>query len=530
MMFVAKGAAPRRSTRCASAAPAQTALHPARRGPLVSRNHHLCPHQRVRAQVVRGHRRFRHRIADSCNHRNARTRRSTSPGPGQGGPVAGPGQCGGHLADFCKNQLRPLGGRRQRRRGLRPGTGSKEIRARYQSCQAGSGQVGSQTRRSPGAQLETLEGFKDVRAPFDGTITQRHIDIGDLVTAGSTTNTSPLFAVSQSNLMRVFVDVPQAALPSIHVNMAAYAKARELGDHKFRGTVDRMASSLDLHSRTMRVEVLVPNGISLYPADFFFHPPSLLHPGMYLQVTFQTNRTDPPLRIPPAAAGVRAAWAAGGRGGRRRADSASGRSSLTATWAMPSKSQSGLKRWRNRRIERRQPGGGRRASRCPRDRRVAAAERQCSGPRRDGVGRWQRSDCGTAKGWFGYREPHPTCIIGNQRCALTENSPTLLAARFPISQRADAQGKMIVRTPDGDSVTSIVRERIKACDIWIPHRIFPLPLLLLLARPADRLHVSARITSRRANRCRGAFDGSLTAASTAAATQPAGAASPGRSI
>ena len=151
------------------------------------------------------------------------------------------------------------------------------------------------------AQLQTLEAFKEVRAPFNGVITQRHVDIGDLVTAGSTTNTSPMFNLSQADLIRVFVDVPQTALPNIHVNMEAYAKARELGDLKFRGTVDRWASSLDLHSRTMRVEVLVPNGIRQCPADFFFHPPSLLHPGMYLQVTFQTNRTDPPLRIPPAA-------------------------------------------------------------------------------------------------------------------------------------------------------------------------------------------------------------------------------------
>jgi RND family efflux transporter MFP subunit len=150
-------------------------------------------------------------------------------------------------------------------------------------------------------QLQTLEKFKEVRAPFDGVITQRHVDIGDLVTAGSTTNTSPLFTVSQSNLMRVYVDVPQTALPDIHVNMSAYAKSRELGNRRFNGTVDRWASSLDPHSRTMRVEVVVANGIKMYPCDYFFHPASMLHPGMYLQVTFQTNRADPPLRIPPAA-------------------------------------------------------------------------------------------------------------------------------------------------------------------------------------------------------------------------------------
>ena len=61
--------------------------------------------------------------------------------------------------------------------------------------------------------LETLVSFKTVTAPFDGTITQRHIDIGDLVTAGSTSSTTPLFTIAGSDQLRVFVDVPQAATP-----------------------------------------------------------------------------------------------------------------------------------------------------------------------------------------------------------------------------------------------------------------------------------------------------------------------------
>jgi len=138
-------------------------------------------------------------------------------------------------------------------------------------------------------QLQTLEKFKNVVAPFAGVITQRHIDLGALVTAGSTSNTSPLYTISQANQIRVFVDVPQPMVPDIHVNMEAFAETRELPGHKFMGIVDRTASSLDMHSRTLRVEVLVPN------------PDLTLLPGMYVQVTFQTNRANPPVRIPPAA-------------------------------------------------------------------------------------------------------------------------------------------------------------------------------------------------------------------------------------
>ena len=137
--------------------------------------------------------------------------------------------------------------------------------------------------------LETLEKFKQVVAPFDGVITQRFLDIGSLVTAGSTTNTTPLYTISQSNQIRVFVDVPQPAVPDIHVGMHAKAMVRELPGQEFSGTVDRTAASIDPKSRTLKVEVLVPN------------PKLDLLPGMYVQVIFATNRSNPPLRVPAAA-------------------------------------------------------------------------------------------------------------------------------------------------------------------------------------------------------------------------------------
>ncbi|HZK80631.1 MAG TPA: efflux RND transporter periplasmic adaptor subunit, partial [Humisphaera sp.] len=137
--------------------------------------------------------------------------------------------------------------------------------------------------------LETLEKFKQVVAPFDGVITQRFLDIGSLVTAGSTTNTTPLYTISQSNQIRVFVDVPQPAVPDIRVGMHAKATARELPGQEFVGIVDRTAASIDPKSRTLKVEVLVPNA----KLD--------LLPGMYVQVTFATSRSNPPLRIPAAA-------------------------------------------------------------------------------------------------------------------------------------------------------------------------------------------------------------------------------------
>jgi RND family efflux transporter MFP subunit len=141
--------------------------------------------------------------------------------------------------------------------------------------------------------LQTLVSFKNVVAPFDGVITERHVDIGDLVTAGSTSSTTPLFSIARSDQIRVFVDVPQSASQSIKVGMPAVAYADDGASGKFTGKVDRTADALDPSTRTLRVEVLVPN------------PHYVLKPGMYVRVEFKTDRADPPLEVPASALTMR---------------------------------------------------------------------------------------------------------------------------------------------------------------------------------------------------------------------------------
>ena len=60
-------------------------------------------------------------------------------------------------------------------------------------------------------QYSALTEFKQVIAPFDGTITERKIDVGNLVTAGSGSTTTPLYRMAQTDPLRIFVDVPQSA-------------------------------------------------------------------------------------------------------------------------------------------------------------------------------------------------------------------------------------------------------------------------------------------------------------------------------
>ena len=137
--------------------------------------------------------------------------------------------------------------------------------------------------------LQTLTNFKTVVAPFKGTITQRHVDVGALVTAGSTSNTSSLFTISQSDQIRVFVNVPQAAVADIKVGMPVTAAVREYPGRTFTGKVGRTAESIDPAARTLKVEVLIPN------------PDHAILPGMFTWVTFKGSRSNPPIEIPAAA-------------------------------------------------------------------------------------------------------------------------------------------------------------------------------------------------------------------------------------
>jgi RND family efflux transporter MFP subunit len=136
---------------------------------------------------------------------------------------------------------------------------------------------------------EALEGFKKVTAPYDGAITVRDIDIGNLVTAGSTSTTTPLYQMTQNDPIRIFVDVPQSASDDL-LNSHAPVEVQRNGGvaREYSGKVTRTSDALNPQARTLRVEVDIPN-----PKDTFV-------PGMYVMVGFAL----PPrglVRVPPAA-------------------------------------------------------------------------------------------------------------------------------------------------------------------------------------------------------------------------------------
>lgn len=133
-----------------------------------------------------------------------------------------------------------------------------------------------------------LTQFKLVTTPFDGTVIERRIDVGNLVTAGSTTGTSPLYRIAQDKPIRIFVDVPQAASADLmDPGTSAQIKTTALPGRVFTGRVVRNARAMDPQARTLRVEIDLPN------AD------SALVPGLYVDVAFRL-KADGTVQVPAA--------------------------------------------------------------------------------------------------------------------------------------------------------------------------------------------------------------------------------------
>lgn len=136
------------------------------------------------------------------------------------------------------------------------------------------------------ARLEKMQGFERIVAPFDGVITRRNVERGDLVSATTVAPGKPLFSIAQSDTLRVYVDVPQSEAIDIRDGQKASVDVTERLGRTYTGTIERNASALNDAARTMRTEVQVDN-----------RDGSLL-PGMYAQVHFTLPQQHTSLIIP----------------------------------------------------------------------------------------------------------------------------------------------------------------------------------------------------------------------------------------
>ena len=141
--------------------------------------------------------------------------------------------------------------------------------------------------------LRQMESFKRVVAPFDGIITRRNVDVGDLIDAGGG-NGRALFVLTQSDPLRVYVNVPQSYAHLVKSGQKVNVNLAEMSDRKFSGEITRTASAIDTATRTMQVEVMLPNR------------DGLLLPGAYVQVALPVGG-DKRLQIPAGTLVIRGA-------------------------------------------------------------------------------------------------------------------------------------------------------------------------------------------------------------------------------
>jgi HlyD family secretion protein len=137
--------------------------------------------------------------------------------------------------------------------------------------------------------LLQLTEYEKVEAPFNGVITARNVDNGDLVKADDNSGGTALFTVQRDDVVRVQANVPQSGAVGLQDGLPAKVHVPELPGRTFEGKVARNSVALDAASRTMVAEVDVPN------------PDGALRAGLYVNVDFSIPRQAPTVVVPAEA-------------------------------------------------------------------------------------------------------------------------------------------------------------------------------------------------------------------------------------
>jgi len=139
--------------------------------------------------------------------------------------------------------------------------------------------------------MQTLMNYASLRAPFDGVVTARTVDLGDLVSNSQTSNGHrlALFTISQLDRVRVQVAIPEDDSPWATVGDVATVRLSALRGQAIEGTISRITKSLDASTRTMLAEIDIDN------------PEARLLPGMYGEATIVLDEQAEALVLPASA-------------------------------------------------------------------------------------------------------------------------------------------------------------------------------------------------------------------------------------
>ncbi len=129
---------------------------------------------------------------------------------------------------------------------------------------------------------ETKLGYAQIAAPFPGFVTHRYFDPGAVLTASNAT----IFTLMDLDTMKIIVNVLEKDIPSIAVGTDAVAGVSAYPDRKFAGKISRMSDAIDLSTRTMAVDIILPN------------KDHILKPGMFADISLIVNQKDDALTVP----------------------------------------------------------------------------------------------------------------------------------------------------------------------------------------------------------------------------------------
>jgi HlyD family secretion protein len=138
-------------------------------------------------------------------------------------------------------------------------------------------------------ELKVMNAYAFLRAPFDGVITERFVEPGDLVRSVSSSSEAPrrpLFTVAQVDVVRARVTVPERDAPGVQLGKAVTLSLQAMPGRLFHGHVMRTSGSLDQSTRTLLVEVDLPN------------PKGEILPGMYGEATISLEERKDAVILP----------------------------------------------------------------------------------------------------------------------------------------------------------------------------------------------------------------------------------------
>lgn len=137
------------------------------------------------------------------------------------------------------------------------------------------------------ARWTTLQKYTIITAPFTGVITKRYANTGAMIQQGTSSDTQalPVVRLSQNNLLRLILPVPESAVPSVHPGEMVQVSVSAL-QKSFPGRVTRFENKVSTATRTMNTEVDVPN------------PDSVLVPGMYAEIHLRLHQSKEVLAVP----------------------------------------------------------------------------------------------------------------------------------------------------------------------------------------------------------------------------------------